>query len=304
MICNVRILLINLLVSVSAFGYQHWFTGPLIVPNAEVIPKGMTQWEPFVFQFWNDANYNRSGSRVDQITLRSTNVQACIIHGIAKNFDVEILPQLFINSRSGHTSTRFGDFTLFIGYQALKESRYIPALRWTIQETFPSGQYDNLSKYQTAASGMGSYQTGTSMNFLKRFNIDDVHTFNLYWSLTYTVPSPITVKGRSVYGGDPTTRGKAYLGNSFQLINSVEFNLTRHWALACDMVNVWQNRNRFSGHTEQSSTRGSSYQLSFAPAIEYNFSANLGIIAGSWLTAAGRNAAAFNSAVIAINYTH
>lgn len=288
----------------SVFGDQQWFTGPLLVPNAEVIPKGQTQWQPYVFQFWNDGIYNQNWNKIDNVTLRSTNIQACIIHGIAKSFDLEILPQMYINSRSGETSTRFGDFTLFIGYQALKESRYIPALRWTIQETFPSGQYDKLSSYGTAASGGGSYQTGTSLNFLKRFKIDDLHTFNLYWSLSYTIPSPVTLKGRNVYGGDPTTRGKVYPGNIFQLINSFEFNLTRHFAIACDIVNLWRDHGRFSGRTIQSSKRQSSYQLSFAPALEYNFSKNLGIIAGSWLTATGRSAAAFKSVVVAINYVH
>ncbi len=274
------------------------------MPNAEVIPRGKTQVQPYIFQFWFDGNYNRNGDKTDNITLRSTNIQACLIHGFAKNFDVEILPQMFINRRGSQTSTRLGDTTIFLGFQLLKESRTSPALRWTIQETFPSGQYDKLSRYRTEGTGAGAYQSGTSFNFLKRVRIDHLHTLNLYASFTYTVPSPVTVKGRNVYGGDPTTSGKVYPGNIITLINSFEYNFSRHWAIACDMQNLWRSRDHFSGTTVLSSRRGSGYQLSFAPALEYNFTSECGLIAGSWLTAKGRNAVAFESIAIALNYTY
>ena len=46
----------------------------------------------------------------------------------------------------------------------------------------------------------------------------------------------------------------------------------------------------------------SSEQFSLAAALEYNFNASLGLIAGGWFSIAGRNSAAFASAVAAFNY--
>jgi hypothetical protein len=41
--------------------------------------------------------------------------------------------------------------------------------------------------------------------------------------------------------------------------------------------------------------------LSLAPAIEYSWSANFGMIAGVWFTAAGRNSTVFANGIVAIN---
>jgi hypothetical protein len=49
--------------------------------------------------------------------------------------------------------------------------------------------------------------------------------------------------------------------------------------------------------------REASIQYSLAPAIEYNWSEKLGLIAGCWLTIAGKNSRKFTSGVIALNYS-
>ena len=43
------------------------------------------------------------------------------------------------------------------------------------------------------------------------------------------------------------------------------------------------------------------WQLSLAPAIEYNFNENWGVIAGPWFTVAGKNSSAFIVGMLAIN---
>ncbi|MES2122546.1 MAG: hypothetical protein V4492_07205, partial [Chlamydiota bacterium] len=78
-------------------------------------------------------------------------------------------------------------------------------------------------------------------------------------------------------------------------------------ALALDIQYQHNNKTRFSGHKGR--TRGvrnvvggpSSEQFSLAPAFEYNFTYNVGLIAGCWFTVAGRNALEFASGVVAIN---
>ena len=297
-----------LLFPLALFCQTHWFTGPIVVLSGEVVGKGVTNWQPFLFYFWIDGQYDEHWNRVSMETIRSFNPQLCVSRGFAKNFDVEIIPQMVVNQRGHQTSTRFSDFTFILGFQALwqQPGTWIPSLRVTLQEIFPSGQYDkfNPKKRRTEASGMGSYQTALGLNFQKLISFDPVHAMQLYWSLTYNVPSPAHIDRFNFYGGDPSTSGTIYPGNLLQAIVSCEYNFTKHWAVACDCVNLFRDRDRFSGKTRLKTTRGSGYQLSFAPGIEYNVNGNLGFIAGSWFTAAGRNFNAFKSIVFAVNYVH
>ena len=55
------------------------------------------------------------------------------------------------------------------------------------------------------------------------------------------------------------------------------------------------------GTVESVGGRGGN-QASLAPAIEYNFTAQLGIIAGVWFSVTGPHAGEFTSNTIAINY--
>lgn len=48
----------------------------------------------------------------------------------------------------------------------------------------------------------------------------------------------------------------------------------------------------------------SSEQFSFAPAIEYNFTENFGIITGVWLSAFGRNSPRFRTGIVNIDYNY
>ncbi|HEV7737507.1 MAG TPA: hypothetical protein VGO47_09080, partial [Chlamydiales bacterium] len=123
------------------------------------------------------------------------------------------------------------------------------------------------------------------------------------------------------------TKGKIMPGNSFQSIVSFEYTLTQNWVLALDNVYMHTDATQFCGNPGTnapdvgvgvpSSGTGvsvsvpvatigtpSSEQVSFAPAIEYNFSRNFGIIAGCWFTAWGRNSTEFRSAIINFDYTY
>lgn len=116
------------------------------------------------------------------------------------------------------------------------------------------------------------------------------------------------MKGFNTYGGARNTRGVVYPGNTFTADAAIQYNFTKQWAFACDLIYGHGNKNRFSGKrgtnrdgTKANMTAPSNEQWSLAPAIEYNFSQTLGLIAGPWFTFAGRNSAQFASGVIALN---
>ena len=77
-----------------------------------------------------------------------------------------------------------------------------------------------------------------------------------------------------------------------------------------DNVYIHANKNRFSGKAGFAPSGEpavikwpSTEQLSFAPAIEYNFNENCGLIAGSWFSAAGRNSWEFRSGILSFIYS-
>jgi hypothetical protein len=92
---------------------------------------------------------------------------------------------------------------------------------------------------------------------------------------------------------------------------SFEATLNQNWALALDSVYTQTNITEFFGIPGIAFTgtfadvgTPSSEQLSFAPAIEYNFSGNFGIITGCWFSALGRNSTEFRSGVVNLEYTY
>jgi len=68
-----------------------------------------------------------------------------------------------------------------------------------------------------------------------------------------------------------------------------------------DIVYNHFNKTRFTGKTILPNTRPSAELFSIAPALEYNWNENIGIIGGTWLSLIGRNTASFTNAVIAFN---
>jgi hypothetical protein len=146
------------------------------------------------------------------------------------------------------------------------------------------------------------------MGLSELFHFSGMHYLSARLYFSYFFLAPVHVKGFNVYGGGFETKGKVRPGNVFNTILGLEFSLTQRWALALDITHSYQNKTRFSGNQgilkigEGAIVGGpSKNQISLAPAIEYNFSENVGVIAGAWFTIAGRNSTEFVSGVIAVN---
>ncbi len=179
--------------------------------------------------------------------------------------------------------------------------------------TFPTGKYQKLrpSKKGTDLSGQGSFHTNASLEFYKVYRLNDHHFLSATLYLSYTYLVPVHVKGFNAYGGGHHTRGKVHPGNILKGILSFEYTLNQNWVLSIDNVYIHINKNRFNGHRgftdsgDVASVGGpSSEQISFAPAIEYNFSSSFGINTGAWVTAWGRNSTEFRSFVINFDYNY
>ncbi|MCB1108397.1 MAG: hypothetical protein KDK44_01950 [Chlamydiia bacterium] len=299
--------------SLIAADFTPWFTGSLLSLPGHVVGNKKTNYQPYLYYTKDYGFYDNKWRKQSTPSTSVWNPQLLITRGFGNWFDFKIEPQMFIKSEKGQTATRFGDFPVVLGFQALNQTRgsWIPDLRITLRESFPSGHHDRLNpaKLGTGGSGSGSYETSLGFNFQRLEHLFGIHYFRWRLNLVYTIPSPTHVDGFNVYGGGFSTNGTIYPGNHCFAIFAFEYNFNQNWVLACDFMQTYGNRTRFSGKPGRDQLGNparigspSSDTLSIAPALEYNFSKALGIIGGVWFSARGRNSEDFISYVLSVNY--
>lgn len=285
-----------------------WFTGPLLTPSSHTIPPGHFNIEPYLFYnnifgaYSNNWKYHSAST-----TVSNLNFQSYIQMGLLKRLDLTIVPQCFYNLNGEQNPWAFGDLGMSIGIQLTEGNpkKGIPAIKLTLGENFPLGQFEFLDDDSggTDAVGGGSYGTTFRLVAGQLYHINKANYLSLRGAFGTTVFTSVKVHGANAYGGDATTSGRLYPGQQFALMGGGEFSVTQNFVLALDVVNVWTLTTTFDGITTVPvGNRESTYQLSFAPAVEWNFNANVGVIGGVWFTATGYNSAAFLNGVLAVNW--
>lgn len=286
-----------------------WLTGPLLAPSSITIPPGHYNIEPYLYFVANTGAYNQDWKAVKAESTRWTNYfQPTLEFGLNRFMDIFFDPTLNYNFTEGAGKWSLGDVPIGLDFQLWKRGQkvtdWISALKFSLRETCPLGKYRNLNpkKLGTDIGGSGSWQTALDLVWGNLFYLGRHKFLVSRLSFAYNIPAPTHVKNLNAYGGGEGTRGTVYPAQSFQLDCSVELTLTQNWAFACDFLGIWAGNTRFKGTTLASNTHPTATQFSLAPALEYNWSGNLGIIFGSWFTFAGRNSTRFVSGVFALNY--
>ncbi|NNM42938.1 MAG: hypothetical protein HKM07_01165 [Chlamydiae bacterium] len=300
-----------------------WLTGTLLSPGGYTIPQGHVNFEPYLFINSSIGKYDGEwkAKRID--TFISTSVQLPVFVGITSFMDFQMFPQASYNHVSNQNSGGFSDLPLALNFQVWSEhpGSWAPAVRVGIMEIFPTGKYNkrNPEKLGTDITGEGAYTTAFNVVFAKTMELGGTHFMRTRLGLSYAIPSSVHVEGFNTYGGGFGTKGKVLPGNQFSAVLGIEYTPTLHWAFALDIQMITSERDKFSGKrgaTTQvvSSVDNSSPQqlavsigdrslerVSLAPAVEYNFSQNVGMIVGMWFTVAGRNTTQFVNGVAAVN---
>lgn len=292
------------------------FIGSLLAPLSTVVPYGHFAILPYSYFTTYTGAFNSQWEKVERDHKFFTiNPQLFLFFGITPWADINITPQFFTNRTWHEGSVQFGDLPVGLDFQMLSPTAtpYFPGIKFRVQETFPTGKFDDLDpkKLLTDVGGAGTFATAFSLVFYKVFALPRCHWLSMNLSATYTANLPVDVHGFNVYGGGFGTKGKVLPGNIFQAIASFELSLSDHWAFAIDNVYTHIDNTTFCGDLGFDKIGAvaivglpSSEQISFAPAIEYAFNANFGIEAGYWFTAWGRNSNTFGSAAIELSYTY
>lgn len=287
--------------------FTPYYTGPLITGSANNVPMGHVNLQPYLYFTTNYAQFNKH--RHSQSTPNTYILNPLLVFqvGITLWMDFTVIPQSFFKWKKGHNAQEWGDTSAQVGFQLVKEQRYVPAFRLIIGEVFPSGKYKWLDsdKMGIDGTGAGVYSTSVGLNISKVLWWFKLHPMQVRLASQYLVPNARTrVHGFNSYGGGHHTDGKVKVGNTLSLDLGVEVSLTQKWAFATDFVYTYSNKSSFEGRpgTVHGLPAGngapSNDNFSIAPAIEYNVSENGGFIGGLWFSAAGRNSANFISLVL------
>lgn len=278
-----------------------WFTGPLLAPAGKTIPSGHFNFEPYAFYTEYPAGY------------RNAEVTPILTAGVTDFIDLQTSLPYDYSWDQGQHGNGIGDYSLGLGFQVLRqgENSWLPDFRITVQEVFPTGRYENLSarKLGTDQTGSGAYQTFLGLNFQHLRALQKEHYLRTRFSFVTAKSSSVTVHGSNVFGGGFGTEGRVHGGTSYSADLAFEYTLTQHWVPVFEVLYGHSSGADFDGNpgftpggTIAAIGGSSSNSASLAPALEYNFTSNLGLIGGLWFSVTGPHAAKFMTATLAVNY--
>jgi hypothetical protein len=293
--------------------FNPYYQGPLITPSASMTPPGVGNLQPYLFAKESYATYDKQRHSVSMPhNVTNVNPQVILQTGITDTLDIAVTVQGDGNWQAGHSGGGFGDVSAVIGFPITRQSRYVPAIKFSIGESFPAGKYEHLSSngLGLSATGSGSYQTIFGLCASKLLFWTTQHPLNIRAYCGYVVPSKVKVEGFNAYGGGFGTKGTVRPGNTLNADLGIELSITQKWVLATDIVYTSTSLTKFYGYPgvgadgkPASVGTGYSDNLSIAPAFEYNWNANLGIVVGAWFSVYGRNSLSFASGVFTVSYT-
>ncbi len=285
-----------------------WWTGPLLAPAAGTLPRGHVLVEPYLYDVIQYGTYDRNGILRASSHSNSFGNLTYLIYGATDRLSVGALPTFGYTTTTNGTDSSgigFGDIALQAQYRLAlyHPGSWIPTTSINIQETFPTGRYDRLGDHPNDGFGSGVYTTTISLYTQTYFWTQSDRIVRARFNFSQAFSGATAVDGVSVYGTDAHFHGTAKPGNAFTFDGAAEYSVTRNWVLAFDLVYHTAGNSQVRG-TTMTHDLGSSRSWAIAPAIEYNWSPNVGIIAGVRAFPSGFNTSATVTPAIAVNIVH
>lgn len=293
---------------------EPWFTGPLLALDGVSVEPGHASLETYTYftSIPGSDKVNRSSKLVTTSASSNTVINPIFTYGLVKGLDAELSLPYAINFNRGQVGKYIGDVAVQLGWQIVEQEKspWHTDVRITLQEIFPSGPYQKLNPVfaGTDGTGTGSYQTLLGLNLQHVHHLGKLFYLRTRLSLSYLYATSVDLSGYNSYGGNAMTRGRIRPGNQGIIDLAGELSLTQNWAVVMEGYYYNEQPSRFKGvpgvdEEKRPLVLGYSNinSISLAPAIEYNFSENYGIIAGVWYSVTGNEDSNFTSAVIAFS---
>jgi hypothetical protein len=280
-----------------------WWTGPMLANSAATLPRGHFLIEPYL--------YDVSSSHSDGYGSLTY-----LLYGVSDRFTAGLVPVFgYTRVAAGTDSSGIGagDLGVQMQYRLTQfpiESS-LPTISLQLQETLPTGKYDRLGDRPANGQGAGAYVTTLALNTQTWFWLPNGRILRMRFNVSQAFAKTAHVEGVSVYGTDEDFSGQARPGNALFVDAAWEYSLTRNWVLAFDLTWRHAGGTRVDGYESSAANptavhfnSGSSTAFGFAPAIEYNFNARVGLLFGVRVITGGYNTARSVTPALALNIVH
>ena len=289
-----------------------WFTGSLEAPSPALPNAGILAIEPYAIYTGDTGAFNSGwGHYSVPNNLNQLESETLLKYSITDRLSVQALPSFNyawngLYNSSG-TDLGMGDLQTEVQYRIIDGNHKTgsPSVTLGLGMTFPTGDYNNLSN-PLNGFGAGAYKVQEELLFQSLFDTWRDHPMRVrVWGDLYEPVGDVPVQNISVYGTSPGFHGQANPGLAADWGIGVEYGLNQRWVLALDLVQNYAVGFRLNGTNVAgnavNANSGSSTSIALAPAIEYNFSSRVGLIAGVEFSAAGRNTPSYIAPQIALS---
>jgi len=273
-----------------------WWTGPMLANSAGTLARGHVLIEPYFYDV-RTAHADGVGS------------SAYLLYGLVDRLTVGVIPVIGFH----RTGNGLGDLTPLaqLRLTEFRAGSWMPATALEVQETLPTGKYDRLGSRLGDGLGTGAYTTTLSINSQAYFWLPTGRILRMRFDLSSGFSGGVRLNDASVYGTASGFRGRAHPGRSLLADASWEVSLTRSWVLALDVLYRHSDGIRVVGRDarDPASAAGSirldtrpSGGFGFAPAVEYSWTPNLGVLLGVRVFPPGHNTQRSLTPAIAVNF--
>lgn len=288
---------------------EAWWTGPLLASGASTLPKGHVLVEPYLYDVKPFGRFDADGKRHSAPDGDTIGSSSYLLYGVTDTLTAGFIPHVGYRRAGGRWSQGLGigDLTAQAQYRLLKyqEGGRVPTVSVMLQENLPIGRHDRLDDRPNDGFGSGAYATTLGVNSQYYFWTPNGRILRTRLNAQYTRSDTAKVRGASVYGTPRGFSGKAQPGDSFLVDLAFEYSMTRNWVAALDIG--WQ---RDDATKVTGVVNGTAFErrypvskaLILAPAVEYNFSPQVGVIVGARIVPAGRNTTASVTPAVAVNW--
>lgn len=274
----------------AALSDARW-TGPLLASNAETLPGGHFYTEPYFFDVISGGEHNPGSSGFYQ-------------YGVTDDWTVGVQPFFAMGTSRHNRDVAIGDFKLLsqVRVSHFTAEHRVPSVSLVTNLVLPTGKHDRLGVRKNG-HGSGSFAPELGVNVQQYFLLANGRLLRGRINVLKDFPLRTSVTGRSVYGTAPDFRGHARPGSKTTLILGAEYSVTKEWVVAFDVeADHWGRTGLFGRHgTGVVKTRSpKSWNIGFAPAVEYNWSDRAGVIVGVWVVPKGHNTRSSVTPAVAI----
>lgn len=285
-----------------------WFTGSLEAPSPSLSKSGALLLKSYAIYTDDTGSYGPSGDRLP--SLDDTNLvatKAVLKYALTDRLTFQAIPSFAHAWNSQSSATGLNDVPVELEYRFNEEDIHdgMPSVTASLGASVPIGRFDRLST-SIGGFGTGAWSLKQGLLLQSLFDTPGDHPVRLRLYVTAFEPlQDVSVQDASVYHSSSGFVGHARPGFASQYGLGGGYCLDHRWVLAIDVVRNNSKGSLLTGDDaagdSHTARRVSSSSLVLASAVEYNWSAHLGVIAGVEYSAAGRNTPSFYAPQVALS---